>query len=148
MPQSVSHFVRKTFPILPLCSAVPFHFSILWFYVFDFFWSKRVIRTWRIFYFFAKVYSTNYFDVEIRNKTNISINFHYYNLLLLMLKSTLPHIWESLNKKHADGVALLQSFTFGICAFSISETFIYKETRTKDHVQKWITLYENYKHYR
>ena len=38
-----------------------------------------------MFYFFAKVYSTDYFVVEIQNETNFSINFPYYSLLLLML---------------------------------------------------------------
>ena len=42
LSESVSRFTESTFFILPLCSTVPFYFLILWFWVFDLLFKRKV----------------------------------------------------------------------------------------------------------
>ena len=85
LSQSVSHITERTFSTFPQRSAI-----VLFFQYFDSNYLngfKRMIETYtftNLFTCFAKVYPANYFAVWIRkHDTDISVNFHYYCLLLI-----------------------------------------------------------------
>lgn len=106
---------ESTFLTLSLCSAVSFHFSILWFQLFDLPF-KKMAETCTLTGFFsclAKVYPAHFFVIEIlKHGTDFSIIFIIIvDCCWFYFKDTLIQTWTSVNIFWFSRVTWTISFT-------------------------------------